>query len=813
MRSLMQDLVYGARLMRRNPVFTAAAVLTLALGIGANTAIFSMVHVLLLKPLNFRDPQNVAFVREWQRETDRLRFGLSTTELIHLQREASALEAVAGYSYWSANLTSGDVPERLQAYRVTPNLFDLLGVPPLHGRTLLAEEGRPGGPAAAVLSHGLWLRRFGSDPGIVGRDIVLDGRPFTVVGVMPRTFEFPVFNFKGEVWTPLQLDAGGVLAGRTPSAPATVVARVRAGIGYEVAQAEIDAVMRRLEALYPGRNRGRGARLTEIGAMDDEVAGPTMLIVMCTVAVVLLLACANVGNLLLARGVARQRELAVRSALGAGRPRLVRQLLAESVLLSLLGGAAGAAVAFVALAALRDGLPEIVLTTQPNLDALGLNAATMTFAAALSVATSLVFGLLPAFRAASPSAPAALRESAAGGGSPSTRRLRSALVVGEVTLATALLVVAGLLVRSYQQQHRIDPGFDPANVLTLTITLPDYRYRTPEARAQFFQAALERVESLGGIQAAGFVNVLPFSTYNRGTSFSVDGDEAAEPGREPFAATRVATSGYFAAMRIPVRAGRTFDSRDDAEGQRVALVNETLVRSHLAGRDPLGLRLRLGRAGSDAPPLTIVGVVGDVRHDQLTERPQPEIYVPMAQSPPSMMMLAARTAGAPEAHAPAVRAEIQRVDPFQPVYHVKSVEAAVAESMSVQISAAGMMTLFSALALALASIGIYGVIAYGVSQRRREFGVRLALGARRRDILRLVLNSGAKLVLGGVVLGGVAGFAMSQLLAGILYGVRPWDPAIYLIVVALLAAVAGIACGVPGWRASRTEPVAVLRLE
>ena len=813
MRSLLQDMAYGARLMRRNPVFTLAAMVTLALGIGANTAIFSILHVLILKPLDYHDPRNVAYVRAWLHQTQTMRFGLSTLEMIHLQREASTLADVAAYTYWSANLTGGDMPERVQAYRVTANLFDLLGVAPLHGRTFSYDEGRPGGREVAVLSHGLWRRRFASDPSIVGRGIMLDGVRVTIVGVMPERFEFPVFNFKGELWAPMRLDADAVLAGRTPASSAVVVARVRSGVGYAAAQAEVDAVMSRLEQEHPDTNRGRGARLAEIGTIDDEIAGPAMIIVMCAVSVVLLLACANVANLLLARGVARQRELAVRVALGAGRTRIVRQLLAESVLLSLLGGAAGAAVALIGLSGLRGALPEVVRTTQPNLDALGFNTTTLAFALVLSLVTSVVFGLLPAFRAAGPAAQEALREGAGAGGSRSTRRLRSVLVVGEVALATALLVVAGLLVRTYQQQHRIDPGFDPGNVLTLTITLPEDRYPTPDARARFFDAAVIRISAISAVQAAGFVNVLPFSTYNRARGFSIDGQEPPEPGREPSAGLRIATEGYFDVMRIPLKAGRTFDTRDGAQGNRAALVNEALVRAHFAGRDPLGARLRLGVPGSDAPPLTIVGVAGDVRHDSLTERPQPEIYLPMSQAPPAMMMLAARTAGDPEAYVPVVRAAIQGVDPSQPVYHVKSAEAMVAESLYVQMSAAAMMSLFSFVALVLASVGIYGVIAYSVSQQQHEFGVRLALGARPRDILRLVMNNGLRLVFTGIFLGGICAFAASQLLRAILYGVGPSDPVTYSSVVALLAAVGVIACCIPAWRASRTQPMAVIRLE
>jgi putative ABC transport system permease protein len=628
---------------------------------------------------------------------------------------------------------------------------------------------------------------------------------------MPRTFEFPVFNFKGELWAPMQVDPASVFQDRSRTS-AVVVARIRPGVGYRAAQAEIDTVMRRLEQEYPDTNRGRGARLTEMGKLDDENAGPGIVVVAVTVAVVLLLACANVANLLLARGVTRQRELAVRVALGAGRARIVRQLLAESMLLSLIGGTAGVLFAMMALHALRAALPEMVLTTQPNLDALGINRVTLTFTLGLSLVASFVFGLVPAFKAAGPLSHEGLREGASAGGSRATRRLRSTLVVGEVTLATALLILAGLLVRSYQHQNTISPGFDPADVLTMTITLPDYRYEAPEARARFFDQATEKIAALGGIQAAGFVNVLPFSTYNRGGAFTIEG-HATERGREPNADVRIATTGYFEAIRLPLRSGRAFDSRDRGDGDRVALVNETVWRTYFKGSDPLGKRVRLGGVTSDAPFLTIIGVVGDVRHDQVTAQPRPEIYLPMLQSPPTMMMLAAKTGGDPLTYAAPVRAAIQSIDSSQPVYHVKSMQQMVAESMAPQISAAAMMTLFSGLAMVLAAVGIYGVIAYGVSQQRREFGVRLALGARPRDVLELVIRNGLKLVLIGIALGAAGALAAGRLLGGLLYGIGPADPATYAVVITLLGAVGLGASGIPAWRASRTQPVTALRLD
>ncbi|HSC27970.1 MAG TPA: ABC transporter permease [Vicinamibacterales bacterium] len=812
MRSLAQDVVYGARLLRRNPGFTAAAVATLALGIGANSAIFSVVNVVSLQPLAYHDSQNVALLRAFNVDTGAEGFALRLPDFVELRRQSTVLDDVAAYAYWSASLTGGDMPERAQAYHVTANTFELLGVMPLLGRGFLPEEGVPGGPNAAVLSHGLWVRRFGADPSVVGRDITLDGRAFTIVGVMPRRFEFPVFNFKGDLWAPMQIDPDAVLAGRSTSPSAVVIARVRAEAGYAAAQAEVDAIMRRLAAEYPDTNRSRGARVIELGRLDDEVLAPALLIVAATVAVILVLACANVANLLLARGTARQRELAVRAALGAGRWRLARQMIVESLLIGAAGGAAGLVLAFFALDALRAALPEIVWTTMPNVDALRLDRATLSFTAGLSLLASLLFGLAPAWSAVRGQLQGGLRESGAAGGSRGNRRLRASLVVLQVALSTALLATAGLLVKSYQRQLLIDPGFDARQVLTMTISLPDNRYASQESRLRFFEEAARRVSEVPGVSSAGFVNVLPFSTYNRGTRFTIDDVPPPEPGREPGAAYRVVTTGYFDALRIPLRRGRLFDSRDRLGGDRVVIVNDALVRRHFGGHDPIGSRVHLGRSDTPESP-TIVGVVGDVRHDEITETAYPEIYLPAQQAPQSMMMLAARTAGDPGTFAQAVRTAIQAVDPEQPVYHVKPLQQSVDESLVLQVSAAGMTGLFSIVALVLAAVGTYGVLSYAVGQQQREFGVRLALGARPRDLLALVVSRGLRLVLSGAALGVACALGVTRLMAGILYGVRPADPSTYLAVSAAIALVGVVACGIPAWRASRTEPMAALRVE
>jgi putative ABC transport system permease protein len=805
-QSLLQDVRYGCRLMRRSPGFTLTAVVTLALGIGANSAIFSVLNVLSLKPLPYHDPERVAFVLGWDVDEDEMRFNLRQADFFDLQRQAQSLESVAAYTYLSANLTDGDMPERVQAYRVTPNTFSLLGVSAARGRTF---DDADRDATVAVISHGLWQRRFGGDPSIVGRRLVVNGQPHDIIGVMPPRFEFPVFNFKGDLWIPSRMRESG--RGQAAAADgAMVVGRLRPSVSYRQAQSELDVLMRAFAREYPDTNRGLGVRLIEMGRLDEEVAGPAIPIMLVTVAMVLVLACANVANLLLARGVSRHRELAVRAAIGASRMRIVRQLLVEGMLLALVGGAAGTLLAMLVLGGLRASLPELLLTTQPNIEEIGIDGTTFGFTLIISLLTSVVFGVLPAWRATREQLQDGLRESASTGGSLGTRRLRTGLVVAEVALSTLLLIGAGLLVRSYSGVRHVDPGFDPAGVLTMMMTLPDDKYSETYQRRQFYNEAIDRLERLGGVRSAGFVNVLPFSTYDGGTRLTVDGAPTPEPGREPSASYRIASPRYHATMRIPLIEGRFFDSRDSAEGAPVALVNQTLARRYLAGRSAVGRRVQLDNA-ADAPWLTIVGVIGDVHHSALTDDPDPEVYVPIAQAPAAMVMLAIRSETRPEDLSRAVRAEIQAIDPAQPVYHVKTLEALVGDSMLVRSTSAATMTLFSTLALILAAVGIYGVVAYGVSQQRREFGVRLALGATPRDLLRLVLRSGMLMVGAGLVFGVAGALGLSRLMANALYGVRPADPLTYLSVVGLLAVTSLIACGVPAWRASTTQPADALR--
>jgi putative ABC transport system permease protein len=821
MQSLLQDVRYGSRLMWRNPVFSLTAIVTLALGIGANSAIFSAVNALTRKPLAYHDPSRVTFVLGWDLDANEMRFGLHHAEYLDLQRDAKSFQELAGYTYLSANLTGGDIPDRVQAYRVTPNTFSMLGANALVGRAFDARQVAGGRTDIAVISHALWQRRFGGDAGVIGRQIVVNDEPKEIVAVMPPRFEFPVFNFKGDLWVPSQL-RGWERGQRDQFGGLTIVGRLRDGVTYAQAQSEVDLLMRGYAKRYFDSDRGMGARVIEMGRLGDMTAGPAAIILLVTVAMVLLLACANVANLLLARGAARQRELAVRAAIGASRLRIGRQMFVEGALLALGGGLFGVAIAYVALAALRAALPDLVLTTVPNVGEIGVDAATLGYTLAISLLTSVIVGVLPAWRASRDRFDA-LKESAAAGGSSRARRLRSMLVVAEVALASMLLVAAGLLARSYTGLNQVNPGFGPDGVMTMAMTLPASRYHEIETRDRFYEQVLARTMALPGVASAGFVNTLPFSTYDDGTTITFEGAPSPPSGHDPVVSFRVVSDRYFETMRIPAIGGRMFDRRDTRNGALVAIVNQVFAHRHFADRSAIGQRIYdesvwsrfapKSLAADYTPWLTIVGIVGDVRHSNLWDTVRPEVYLPMSQAAPTIMMLAARTSARPEDLTAQIRDAIRAIDPAQPVYHVKTLDTLVADSMGLQRVSAAMVTLFSAVALMLAAIGIYGVVSYGVSQQTREFGVRMALGATPRDVLHQVLRSGGTLVGVGVVIGIAGAAGVSGLLRGALFGVNPMDPLTYAGVAVVLGLAGVIACMVPAWRASGTNPLNALRAE
>jgi putative ABC transport system permease protein len=814
MRGLLFDVRYGIRMMIRTPGFTFAAVGTLGIGIGATTAIFSMINILSLKPLPYRDPSRVSFVFGAEMDSGERMFSVPLADFLDMQRQATSLEAISAYSYLSANLTGSDLPERVQAYRVTPNTFDLLGVPAAIGRTFSERDASADAAHVAIISDGLWRRLFGADVAVVGRTIMLNGSALEIVGVMPRTFEYPVFNFKGDVWVPWTIRQTNA-ADRGSLGSGTLVARIKEGVRPAQAQSELQTIMRHLAEEHPAANARRSVTLVEMGKLDDEEAGSAGLIVSVTVAAVLLLACANVANLLFARGISRAREIAVRTALGASRRRVARQLLVESLVLACCGGTVGVALAYAGLDWLKRSLPEILLTTIPNIDALGVHSETLAFALATTLAATLVVGLLPALRAARAQQYNALKESASVGGSRPARRFRTAVVIAEVALATLLVITGALLVRGYARLQNVNPGFAPDGLLTMALTLPEDRYATPESRRQFYQRSVERIEQLPGVESAAFVNVLPFSTYDRGMRFVIEGAPLPSPGEEPHTALRVATPGYLSTMNVPLHEGRNFDRRDTATSPLVAVVNQAFTKRYLGGGPALDRRLRFGRANDEGPWITIVGTIGDVHHSDLTSAPTPELYAPISQaSGMSMMMLGVRVKeGRAEDMIAPVRAAITEVDPLQPVYHVKSMNRLMADSLLPRSMAATVVGTFSVVSLILALVGVYGVVSYAVTQQMVEFGIRLALGATPRGLMALIMRRSAFMMIAGVAVGVAGAAALSSVLESLLFGVSALDASTYAIAVLMLLTMGLLACFVPAWRATSAEPLSALRAE
>ncbi|HWT02781.1 MAG TPA: ABC transporter permease [Pyrinomonadaceae bacterium] len=806
---LWQDLRYGVRMLRKNPGFTLVAVFTLALGIGANTAIFSVVNAVLLRPLSFANPERL--VTLWGKSTDTGadRIPLSYLNFTDYKNQAQSFEHVAACDTSEAVLTSPDgEPESLNGARVSADLFPLLGVAPALGRAFSAEEDRPGGAAVVVISHGLWQRRFASDPQVVGREIVLGERSTKVVGVMQQGFTFPVEEERADYWVPLAGDPNRAqLLSNRHGKFLTIVARLKPGVRPEQAEAEMEVIARRLEAQYPDANTGWRTRLVPL--QEDIVGGvrPALLILLGAVALVLLIACANVANLLLARAGARGREIAIRRALGAGRARIVRQLLTESLLLSLAGGGLGLLLA--------EWLIDVIVAagpaSLPRLADVNLDAKVLGFTLIVSALTGLVFGLAPAFRASKTGLGEPLKE----GGRSSTegaRRnsLRGLLVVSEVALSLMLLVGAGLLIKSFVRLLRTDPGYQTERVLTASLSLSKTKYPEPEQQAAAYQQVLRRVAALPGVEAAGAASLLPLGGRDSYNVFQIEGRAPFAAGQGPNVRSQVVSPDYFRAMGIQLRRGRSFTEGDTKDSRQVVIINEAFARRHFSGEDPVAERLVIG----DEPPREIVGVVGSVRHRGLEEEPQPEFYVSYLQAPRSRLSLVVRAASIdPAKLADAVRGAVREVEKDQLVGEVRTMDTLVAHSVAPRRFQMLLMGSFAAVALLLAGVGIYGVMAYAVTQRRHEIGVRLALGAQRGDVIRLVVRQGMTPALLGAGIGLIGAFAGTRVIESLLYGVSAGDPLVFAGVSVLLLLTALLACYLPARRATGIDPAIALRHE
>jgi putative ABC transport system permease protein len=815
MDTLLQDVRYGLRTFIKKPGLTAIILLALALGIGANTAIFSVVNAVLLRPLPFQDPAQLVMVWSYNQQLMREGMPVSAADFIDWQARSESFSEMAAFHSQAFNLTDGVEPERAGGVRVSANIFSLLGVGAARGRVFTPDEDRPGNNRVVVISDGLWKRRYASDPNVLGSTIALNGEGYTVVGVMPEGFEFPrrtdlpagfQFPEHPDLWTPLALTPEQAQnRGRHYMA---VVARLKPGVSAGQAGAEMVSITGQLEQQYPNSNTNMGAELVPLHNQIVGKVRKALLLLLAAVGLVLLIACANVANLLLARAASRRKEVSIRMALGASRWRLVRQFMTESLLLSIAGGALGLLVAVWGI----DSLIAVAPADLPRLDEVSLDGRVVAFTLGLSVLTGILFGLAPALQSSKSDLNETLKE---GGRSQAAgavqNHLRRLLVVAEVALALVLLVSSGLMIKSFVQLLWVDPGFDPKNVVTVNVGLSPARYTEPHKRAAFFEQLLGRVESLPGVESAGAVYPLPMSGAEEGMGFSIEGQPPPQPGERRSCNPRWVTSGYFKAMGIALASGRYFTEQDAAESPRVAIINEAAAERYFPGEDPLGKRVRIGFRGET--PREIVGVVKDVKHAALDEAAMMELYVPHAQWPSSFLTLVVRSSSDAASLPAAIRGEVLAIDSQQPVHDVKTMEQLLSGTMAQRRFNMLLLGIFAAVALVLAALGIYGVISYSVTERTHEIGVRMALGAQRKDILSMVVTQGMVPALAGVAIGLGAAFALTRFISSLLYGVSASDFTTFASIPLLLAFVALVACYIPARRATKVDPMVALRYE
>jgi putative ABC transport system permease protein len=808
MESIFTDIRFGFRSLLKRPGATAIALVTLALGIGVNTAIFSAVDSILLRPLPLQDPERLVSVWEHTPALGIQQNQAAPANFFDLRNQNSVFEALGAYGPLDINLTGAGEPERLDGQLVSANVFAILGVAPALGRTFLPNEDQVGQEHVVVLSDALWQRRFNRDPSIINRNLTLNGESFTVVGIMPRGFFFPARET--EAWVPWAMEPDHA-SGRGDHYLA-LVARLKAGVTIERANADLAAIGQRLSIEYPRTNEGLGFIAHSLHRDYVGDLRLPMLILFGAVGLVLLIACANVANLLLAQATTRRREIAIRIALGARRWTIVRQLLVESLLLACGGALMGVLGALWGVQALAKLLPESL----SKLQGVAIDTRVLLFTLGVSVLTAIVFGGLPALLASRTTPGATLSDVArdvAGGNSG--RHVRRVLVVSEVALAVVLLVSAGLLIRSFQLLRKVEPGFNPENALTMRMVLPFPKYAKQETRRAFYDEVLRQVEETPGVEAAGMITFLPLSFSGMNFSFSVEGHSGPSDMNLPFALWRVVSPDYFRAMGIPLLRGRYFELHDSPESTPVVLINRRFAEQYWPAEDAIGKRLKVGPADSQNAWLTVVGVVGDVRQTGLYEQ-KLEFYVPYMQERRSFMAprdLVVRTKAEPGVIAAAVRKAVWAVDKDQPVSNVRTLDEVFSAAISQERFQALMLGLFAALALVLACVGLYGVISYSVVQRTHEIGVRMALGARPVDVLRLVIRQGMLLTFAGLVLGVVAGTFVTRVLTDMLFGVTPRDKLTFVGVPVLLLGVAFLACYIPARRATRIDPLIALRYE
>ncbi|MEY2572536.1 MAG: hypothetical protein QOJ87_749 [Verrucomicrobiota bacterium] len=801
MNTLLQDIRYGLRMLLKSKGFTAVAIMALGLGIGANTAIFSLVNGVLLRPLPFPDAERIIYFEGKNPQAGITDSNISFLDFTDWSQQTELFKSTAAYWTGNANLgADGAEPERVPRAGVTSGFFSVLGVQPVLGRTFVPDDDKPGTISVAIISHGLWKRRFGSDPAIVGKQVQISSRPITVIGVMPSGFEFPE---QTQIWV---TSAVKVAEEPRDNRSWSAIARLNTAVDLKQAQTQVSAINAHLAKQFTETNKGWDAGLSTLHERLVREVKPSLLALVGAVGFVLLIACANVANLLLARSAARQKEIAIRAAMGASRGRVLRQMLTESVLLSAIGGIAGLLLSIW----LTDLLMSIVPEGAPRLDQVGIDYRVLTFALGVSALTGILFGIVPALQASKLDVTSALKEGGRGAEGHRRTSARSLLLIGEVALSLVLLVGAGLLIKSFMRLQEVRPGFNPHNVLMASVALPGAKYKD-QGFAEFFRQLKGRLEAAPGVQAVGGAINLPLgaSNYGIGRAFIPEGrpltvDEASD------SSFSTITGDYFRALQIPLLAGRFFELRDNAEAPKVVIINESAAKRHFGSpAAAIGKRLTIWR--DEKFMREIVGVVGDTKASSLTGESGAQIYVPHAQDPQwNFMAMVIRTAGDPAGFATTLRREVQALDKDQPIYNLRTMDEVVMNSLGTRRVSMQLFAVFACAALLLAALGIYGVMAYSVTQRTQEIGLRMALGAQKSDVLGLVIRQGMTLTVIGVVVGLAGAFALTRVIGNLLYGVTATDPATFVAIPLLLLLVALLACYLPARRAARLDPTRAL---
>jgi putative ABC transport system permease protein len=769
-----------------------------------------VVNAVLLRSLPYEEPNQLIMVQSTKRQDGRLYGSASYLDFADWKDQNQVFDDMAAFHSVGYTLTGMGEPERINGARASASFFPLLRVNAFLGRTFLPEEGKPKGERVVLLSHALWQRRFGADPNIVGQSLTLNALNYTVAGVLPEGFKFPIEIENADMWTPLALD--GQILEQRGAHYLKVIARLKPGVSPQAAQAEMTTIASRLEEQYPEENTDRIVSIYPLYEQLVRSIRPALWVLLGTVGFVLLIACSNVANLLLARAAARQKEIAIRMALGASRGRIVRQLITESLLLAVMGGGVGLLLALWGV----ESLVALAPADLPRLSGVGVDRWVLSFTFLVSIMTGVIFGLAPALKASKPDLNDALKEGSRGSTEGfSGRRLRNMLVVFEMALALVPLICAGLLIKSFMRLQQVNPGFDPQNVLAVELELPGSKYKEGAQVSAFYEQTIERIAALPGVESVGGITTLPLSGSNMRTSFTVESRPPVPPGQEPLSHLRSVTPGYFRTLHIPILRGEGFTENYRKNSPGRIIINETMANRFWPGEDPIGQRMSIGMGVDDDDPTKweIVGIVGDVRHAALDVEPLPEMYVPHSQQSWPFLTLVVRSSTDPMSLAGPVRNAILAIDKDQPVSSIKPMESMVSASVARPRFYLLLLAIFAALALVLAAVGIYGVLSYSVTQRMHEIGIRLALGAKPSDVIKLIVGQGMTLALIGVAIGLIAAFGLTRLMTSLLYGVSATDPWIFAVLALLLAGVALLASYVPARRATRVDPMIALRYE